>query len=164
MSNAPSQQVPRKKRAAARKPDSRPEPDATQSPSPRQVRLHRQRMRLMGDLLNAAVAELPKLPADADRAGHGAYLEILRQVFATLFGVTKALPPDVLTRVSRVVAEQRRAELDRWKLRAEPSAKSGKSGAGHGAGDAEATSRLADTVRRLYGVDLPEERESSQPR
>jgi len=157
MSNAPSRQTLKKKRAAAQK------PDATQSPSPRQVRLHRQRMRLMGDLLNAAVAELPKLPADADRAGHGAYLEILRQVFATLFGVTKALPPDVLTRISRVVAEQRRAELDRWKLRAEPSAKSGKCGASHDAGDAEAANRLADTVRRLYGVDLPEERERSHP-
>jgi hypothetical protein len=86
---------------------------------------YRLRMRLIGDLLNAALGGLAdtspgcdRVGPGSDRVGRGAYLHIMGQVFEALDGLSQAVPLDDLVRLSRIVAEQRRAELNTRKLEA----------------------------------------------
>lgn len=89
--------------------------------------VYRARMQLVGGLLNSAFDQVTSTCggkgddqcSDSDRkyadvsvrrVGQGAYLQIMGQVFAALFDLSQAIPTDELVKLSKIVAEQRRAE------------------------------------------------------
>jgi len=165
----------RKKRTAAAK------KQAVCAASSREVSVsplaaYRMRMQLIGRLLQAAMGNLAKGDGEADAVGRGAYLHIMGQVFEALDGLSQAIPLDDLVKLSKVVAEQRRAELNTRKL--EEGIASGRIDTGRPAGggargarsdgprgngqvpegDDFATRRLpanfAEIVRQIYGTSL----------
>lgn len=88
----------------------------TKPPMGAELAEHRSRMQLVGDLLNAALVDLIGSSRGADRAGRAAYLHIIGQVFEALHGLSQAVPLDDLVKLSKVVAEQRRAEQSARKV------------------------------------------------
>jgi len=137
----------------------RPTPDARGSTGE-----FRSRMKLVGDLVRIAIDQLPEAGADSDRVGRGAYLHIIQQVVDTLEGLTSALPLDELARLSRIVAEQRRAEMTSRKL----EGAGGCSGAASARRDAESPvgiprlpARFREMIRELYGVSIDDGLKSS---
>ena len=165
----------RKKRtAAAKKKKACAASSREASVSP--LAAYRMRMQLIGRLLHAAVGNLEKGDGEADAVGRGAYLHIMGQVFETLDGLSQSIPLDDLVKLSKVVAEQRRAELSTRKLeegvassridtgkRAGGGARGARSGGlrGNGEvpeGDDFATRHLpanfAQIVRQIYGTSL----------
>ena len=165
----------RKKRtAAAKKKKACAASSREASVSP--LAAYRMRMQLIGRLLHAAVGNLEKGDGEADAVGRGAYLHIMGQVFETLDGLSQSIPLDDLVKLSKVVAEQRRAELSTRKLeegiasgrldtgkRSSDGARGVPSGGGHGNAQVPesedfATRRLpanfAQIVRQIYGTSL----------
>lgn len=76
---------------------------------------YRMRMDLVGRLLRSAIGELPNTRG-VDAVGRGAYLHLMGAVFEALEGLSLAIPVEDLVKLSKVIAEQRRAELGSRKL------------------------------------------------
>lgn len=128
-------------------------------------------MRLVGDLLHASVGELTEANSGTDRLGRGAYLHILGQVFEALDGLSQAIPLDDLVKLSKVVAEQRRAELNSRKVElAGRALNAGNHAPGTGASGADETpadfdsrtlpANFGEVVRRIYGASFAEDVEA----
>lgn len=124
-------------------------------------------MRLVGGLLNDTFdsvetpdADQVKGGSDGDqdlvhRVGRGAYMQIMGQVFSMLFDLSQAISTDELVKLSRIVAEQRRAEIAARKV--EIGSRAGKRRRGKldsktGAG--RLPESFGDIVRQVYGVSI----------
>ena len=167
-------------RAQARGPCSATGSSATGKPSgddaasPRDT--YRLRMRLVGDLLHASVGELAEANTQTDRLGRGAYLHILGQVFEALDGLSQAIALDDLVKLSKVVAEQRRAELNSRKVELAGRALSaGEAGSGSTVASEACTAEseasfdsrtlpanFGEVVRRIYGASFADDVEETQ--
>jgi hypothetical protein len=120
---------------------------------------YRTRLQLVGDLLNSAMAELGKRRAK-DPVGRGLYLRMLGAVFEALDGMAQGLPLDDLLKLSRVVAEQRRAESLMTRSAAKPKAfrtkaAQAKQDAAHPTGTLPP--QFAQIVERIYGANLADD-------
>lgn len=165
----------KKPKAAAKKKNKKADAASSKGPvSPRAA--YRTRMESIGRLLNAAVGKLEESDGEDDAVGRGVYLHIMGQVFEALDGLSQSIPLDDLVKLSKVVAEQRRAELSTRKLeegiagsrpgtgkRSGGGARGAPSGGGRGSaqvpeGDDFATRKLpvdfAQIVRQIYGTSL----------
>jgi len=130
--------------------------------------VYRARMQLVGGLLNSAFdqvghhGEAGRLSADASvrRVGQGAYLQIMGQVFAALFDLSQAIPTDELVKLSKIVAEQRRAETGARKVvsTVDGATRSGAKAPVHGSDTPgrgrELPESFGDMVRQIYGVSV----------
>ena len=169
---------PVRKKTSARRKSSDPSSGAAkqdngQAPPQRtrreDVASHRARMQLVGDLLRSSFEQLAGEDLDQCSVGRGAYLQLMAQVFEVLNGLSKAIPLKTLTVLSKIVADQRRAETAARKIAARRTA-SGKGnrfnddrdGDGGGDGDGEREhavsrrlpERFGEIVRDIYGVTL----------
>jgi hypothetical protein len=98
-----------------------------------------------GDLIAQAVAQ-HRTPS-GDVVGHGVYLQVLGRVFELLDSFSATLPVDDLVRLSKIVAEQRRAAASA--ARASGSRPSARRTSACKAADPKAFSAL---IEELYGV------------
>ena len=145
------------------------------------TQLYRARMQLVGGLLNTAFESVIAPPEGRHhgagpggddavyRVGQGAYLHVMGQVFAVLFDLSQGLPVEQLTRLSRIVAEQRRAETSARKIQVAVGVVSARRSA-RGAvrsgpvsddpasvapqGDRRLPESFGAIVRELYGVSV----------
>ncbi len=132
---------------------------------------YRQRLGAVGELLRAAMAELEMGSNSGDRVGQGAYLQVMGKAFEVLDGLSQTIEIDDLVKISKIVAEQRRAEMNARKLQlvdesAEADAKRSRAGAngtganGTGAagiGSRELPESFGDIVRQIYGTTLADD-------
>ena len=77
---------------------------------------YRLRQQLIERLLDAAFCELLESGGGDDHVGRSLYLHMIAQVFLALDGLSQAVPIDDLVKLSKVVAEQRRAEASSRKV------------------------------------------------
>lgn len=157
---AVKKRVPTKKREPAipEVEESAPEEKAEQEVSPRAA--YRMRMELVGNLLNTAMDALPSDDAGGDCVGRGAYLNIMGQVFDALDGLSLAIPMnDDLVKLSKIVAEQRRAELNTRKVELADNAL--RAGEDEAEDDDFETRRLpagfGKIVRQVYGASFADD-------
>jgi hypothetical protein len=137
---------------------SRP-PDAAQTPL--EIDEYRQRLGAVGRLMRAALADLEgEAPVD-DRIGRGAYLQVMGRAFEVLDGLSQSVEVDDLVKISKVVAEQRRAELNHRKLQivgdaAEARSKRSRAGSNsdEGTDDCTLPKSFGKIVRQIYGTTL----------
>lgn len=85
-------------------------------PTAAMTRRHRQCLRLMGKVLQDAMATLPESPADDDRVGRSAYFCMINGVLEVMQGALSRMPLRRIAQVSRIIAEQRRAEVNSRKV------------------------------------------------
>lgn len=130
--------------------------------------VYRARMQLVGGLLNSAFdqvghhSETDHMSADASvrRVGQGAYLQVMGQVFAALFDLSQAIPTDELVKLSKIVAEQRRAETGARRVESavDGAARSGAKAHAHGSDTTgrgrELPESFGDMVQQIYGVSV----------
>lgn len=92
------------------------------------IKAYRARMSIAAGLLKAAMRTLRNDRNACDPVGRAAYLNLMQEVFEALYGLAGMVPIDDLVKLSKVVAEQRRAELNLQKLEAtaNPSRRGGK--------------------------------------
>jgi len=135
--------------------------DTVKSPPSRKpvspLAAYRARMQFVGRLLNTAVESLEKTEDGVDAVGSGAYLCLMGEVFEALDGLSQALPLDDLVKLSKVVTEQRRAELSARKLAAadgEPAQKRKPAGEAAELAQRKLPPNFGDVVRQIYGTSL----------
>lgn len=127
---------------------------------------YRQRLGAVGELLRAAMARLETGSESGDRVGQGAYLQVMGKAFEVLDGLSQTIEIDDLVKISKVVAEQRRAEMNARKLQLDADSEavsSKKSHAGvNGTGSVGIENRalpeaFGDIVRQIYGTTLADD-------
>ena len=132
-----------------------PAAEATPFPdeSAPQTAAFRKRIARTGRTLSAMAEALAN--DDPVRWGRGVYLALLGRVFDVLDGQQNALPLDDLAVLSKIIAEQRRAETQAsellYKGRDNTDGDSGGATAGR---DRSLPDDFGELVRRLYGTNL----------
>lgn len=124
---------------------------------------YRQRLGAVGRLMRAAMADLETDQPGGDRIGQGAYLQVMGRAFEVLDGLSQTIDVDDLVKISKVIAEQRRAELNHRKLqleiadekeaprsRAPQANKNGRAATG----DYTLPDSFGEVVRQIYGTTL----------
>lgn len=127
------------------------------------ISTYRRRMQLVGELLNAALDELIGARNRSDRLGRAAYLHIIGQVFEALDGLSQAIPLDDLVKLSKIVAEQRRVELNTRKV--DPDARRARNGDRPPPAESEPDepqtrglpAHFGEIVRQIYGASFAED-------
>ncbi len=152
-----------KKRVAPKKSTTRgadAQGDVTENPL--QIDEYRQRLGAVGRLMRAALADLDTGQPPGDRLGQGAYLQVMGRAFEVLDGLSQTVEVDDLVKISKVVAEQRRAELNHRKLQlaadltTERTCETSRSADGE-SGDTETIElpeSFGEIVRQIYGTTL----------
>lgn len=117
---------------------------------------YRQRIGAVGRLMQAALADLEETHAPADRIGQGAYLQVMGRAFEVLDGLSQTIEVDDLVKISKVIAEQRRAELNHRKLQLVDDAASSHANRNGDAEsrDIELSESFGEIVRQIYGTTL----------
>ncbi|MCA9253782.1 MAG: hypothetical protein R3E58_17920 [Phycisphaerae bacterium] len=124
--------------------------------TPLPIEEYRQRLGAVGRLMRAALADLEAGAPGGDRVGQGAYLQVMGRAFEVLDGLSQSVDVDDLVKISKVVAEQRRAELNHRKLQmAVDAADAGAHSNGDvGPRDVELPDSFGEIVRQIYGATL----------
>ena len=128
---------------------------------------YRQRLGAVGRLMRAALADLEEGQPPGDRLGRGAYLQVMGRAFEVLDGLSQTVEVDDLVKISKVVAEQRRAELNHRKLQlaadltTERTRKTSRSRSTNGESDdprdIELPESFGEIVRQIYGTTLADD-------
>lgn len=155
-----------KKKAAVKRSRKKVAAKKTAPPNDEGVSIgeYRQRLGAVGELLRAAMAQLETGSESGDRVGQGAYLQVMGKAFEVLDGLSQTIKIDDLVKISKIVAEQRRAEMNSRKLQvvddeaAEANSKRSCAGA-NGTASVEIENRelpeaFGDIVRQIYGTTL----------
>ncbi|MCB9866029.1 MAG: hypothetical protein H6816_05290 [Phycisphaerales bacterium] len=135
----------------------REEKRSRRGPTLKQTQAHRACLKLVGAVLNDALGALNQAPREGDRVGQGAYYCVLCDLFDALRGAVNALPLAKITRVSKIIAEQRRAETASRRVdlavRLAALAQKGK-GAAYDGTLRPVPGYFDEMVRQIYGVGL----------
>ena len=142
----------KRKRRRRRPPDPQERRDFPAASAPETVAF-RHRMGEAGEVLS------PMAKALADRdplaCGRNAYLTLLGRVFDTLNGKETGIALDDLQVLSKIVAEQRRAETQASELQSKmPGAKDAESGAAPSGAVRPLPANFGEVVRRIYGTNF----------
>ena len=127
---------------------------APTDPPRKAVLAFRKRMELSGQLVQAAYEGLAKEKRAPDKAWRAASLGVISGVFEVLFGMTAAIDADDLTKLSKVVVEQRQALIAADEGRP-PVAK--RSGSGGGRKRPQLPEQFGEVVQQIYGTTLAED-------
>lgn len=134
-------------RTAASPRDSKQAPDETQAPFSERMTAHRRRQESVGSILDETFGRLAKCHPDLWE--HRAYLMLVGLVYERLATDEKALSTEELSSLSKVLAENRRAEAQSQKKK--PTEESAKDEAPPSSALPE---NFADIVRQVYGTNF----------
>ncbi len=132
------------------------QPAADEAETPLEIDEYRQRLGAVGRLMRAALADLEGVEEVSDRIGQGAYLQVMGRAFEVLDGLSQTIEVDDLVKISKVVAEQRRAELNHRKLQMVGEAADGQANSNGDieSRDLELPESFGEIVRQIYGTTL----------
>jgi len=148
----------KRKSARSRKTDLESKPAV----ATRSVDEHRDRLRAIGDLLRVATVDLVADAESDDRVGRGAYLQVMGRAFEVLDNLAESFDLDDLVKISKIIVEQRRAELNSRKLDSASEDSLDEPADVSGVGDRGMANRqlpeaFGDIVRQIYGATLADD-------